>query len=342
MIASSQPARSAKFALHLFLALLFAFGSEIILWIDPFAHPFHEWILLAIGYWALAAIILDWLARYRVMTFFGLVAAAGVYGMLNALLLNPQMALIDIPRTLITRVMGAHPLMGLLALAVFSGMMLGIRGRVRRVILLILFALLGVGWGGWARWSGAGTIADSYGVTPAFDAILIVIGGVMIAAIAAAWWFWRSRTPLLTETIPPGKSPLKLSPLAYVIALGGLAVNGIYHAANGHFDSTAFTIIITLVIFVWAILWFSTRKKGIALVERIGGESDPPLYWLVCALVLLAGGVIGFNLARQPDAGDPAAWYGVIFTAAGLVWLPALMLVVGGRAMGRRARSLRL
>ncbi len=330
--------RSAVFALRIFLALLFAFGSEIIVWIDPLARPLQAWILLAVGYWALAAIMLDWLARYRVMTFFGLLAAAGVYGMLNALLLNPQMALIDIPRTLITRVMGAHPLMGLLALAVFAGIMLGIRGRVRRVILLILFGVLGVGWGGWARWNGT----ETYSVTPAFDPILLVIGGVGIVLIAAAWLFWRSRTPLLTDTIPAGKSPYKLSPLGYGIALGALALNGAYHAANGHFDSTAFTIIITLVIFVWAILWFSTRKKGIALMERIGAESDPPLYWLACALILLVGGGIGFNLARQPEAGDPAAWYGVIFTAAGLVWLPALMLVVGGRAMGRRARSLRL
>ncbi len=334
--------RSAVFALRAFLALLFAFGSEIIVWIDPLARPLPEWILLAVGYWALAALTLDWLARYRVMSFFGLLAAAGVYGMLNALLLNPQMALIDIPRTLITRVMGAHPLMGLLALAVFAGMMLGMRGRVRRVVLLIFFGLLGVGWGGWARWSGAGTGAETYGITPAFDPILLLIGGVGIVLIAAAWWFWRSRTPILTETIPAAKSPYKLSPLGYGIASGALALNGAYHAANGHFDSTAFTIIITLVILVWAILWFSMRKKGVALMERVGAENDPPLYWLACALILLAGGVIGFNLARLPDAGDPAAWYGVIFTAAGLVWLPALMLVVGGRAMGRRARSLRL
>src|SRR5258708_776960 len=92
------------------LALLLMFGSEILVWTNPAGRPILEWLLLIPGYVALSAVLLDFTVRYRIRDLFGVLLLAGIYSLSSALILNPASTLTDLPRTLVTRVMGAHGL----------------------------------------------------------------------------------------------------------------------------------------------------------------------------------------------------------------------------------------
>src|SRR5512134_3791736 len=119
-----SPSRFATLPLRLLLAALLAYGSEVLVWTNPPGRPLLEWLLFAPGYLVLASILLDFVVRYRVRDLFGVLILAGFYSLSAALLLNPESMLIDMPRTLVTRVMGAH---GLLA-AEMIGLFLALTG----------------------------------------------------------------------------------------------------------------------------------------------------------------------------------------------------------------------
>ncbi len=74
--------------LRLLLAALLAFGSEIGVWTMPTTRSPLDWALLVIGYVALSALLLEIAARYRLRDIFGLMMLAGLYGMLNGLILT--------------------------------------------------------------------------------------------------------------------------------------------------------------------------------------------------------------------------------------------------------------
>ncbi|MBC8171837.1 MAG: hypothetical protein H7X77_09190, partial [Anaerolineae bacterium] len=111
--------RIAPWLIRLLLAVTLFFGSEILLWTNLSGRSASDWLLLSPGYLALSTLLLDFIVRYRVRDLPGLMTIAGLYGLLNALLLNPDTTLFDIPRTLVTRVTGAHTLLGLEMLILF-------------------------------------------------------------------------------------------------------------------------------------------------------------------------------------------------------------------------------
>ncbi len=329
----------------LLLAALLAFCSEIVLWIDPPARSLVEWVLLVVGYVALAGLLIDIMARYRIGTFFGLIAVAGLYGLINSLILNPQMALIEMPRTLVTRVLGAHTLMGLLALAIFFGLLIGFSGRTRRLIMLIAVAALGFAWGGWSRWSG-GAGGAVYEVTPELSLTPTAIALVFLCLIAAAWLFVRRA--MADGSIPAPRvvdkaARYRLNRVGIVLMLAAFLLNLGYHLPRGDIDGISAVIIGILIAVVWVILWYQKRKKGAAVLESLDSvQREPPLYWLIAAVIFLLSGVLGHHLPRAAQTGDVIAWLSALFTAFGIVWLPALTLVIGARAWSRQARAMKL
>ncbi|MCS7071162.1 MAG: hypothetical protein NZM00_06625, partial [Anaerolinea sp.] len=133
------------------LAVLWAFGSEILLWTLPERTDLADGVAAAISYLALAALLLDLGVRFRVRGLYGLLALAGIYALGYGLLINPASAFADLPRTLFTRVLGANALIGLggLLILILSGAL-----RLRQpVALLAGMGVLGAAWGMWARWS---------------------------------------------------------------------------------------------------------------------------------------------------------------------------------------------
>lgn len=327
--------------LRLLLAGLLAFFSEIVLWYGASTRSALEWLPLLIGYVALAAILLDFAARYRVRDIFGVMLLAGIYGLVYGLILNPEMALFDVPRTWITRVMGGHTLMGLLALAFWFGLTTGFRredatgkksARAPQIIVLIAVMVLGAAWGAWARWSG--DAAGIYHLAPDFSLEVPLLGLGFLTVIGVIWRFSMRST---ADTLN-----FRLNPLGLAASFATLLAIGAYHGISEHIDSLSLTVLGSFIAFCWSILWFSVRKKGIVLVEGTGKSTGLPLYWLIIAVVFLLIGGIFYNLPRGENTADPISWINIIFLAFGLVWLPTIALLIGGRAVGRRARALRL
>jgi ABC-type dipeptide/oligopeptide/nickel transport system permease component len=128
-----------------------------------------------------------------------------------------------------------------------------------------------------------------------------------------------------------------------VLVLAGLLVNLGYHLPNGHLDASSAVVVAVLLGIVWVILWYQRRKKGVALLENLDAVNRPSnIFWLFGAAIFVIAGAFGHQFARTPQTGDPVAWWSAIFTAFGVVWLPALTLVIGARAWSRQARAFRL
>ena len=309
--------------LRLLLAALLAFGSEIGVWTMPTTRSPLDWALLVIGYVALSALLLEIAARYRLRDIFGLMTLAGLYGMLNGLILNPQSALIDLPRTLITRAMGAHGLIGLLVLALFfSG-----RGRRSLILSLGVTLILGAGWATWARWAPVEFAQQSASPPPT----LILYGTVGVILIALT---------LLGVKRAGLPDDLRLGAGGWAFTLAALIGLLVLHVAQNQIDPLALVIIVTLSVFAVMIIWFQKREKGDTLLDHLAELSWLRFDGLV--IVFAVGALVGYGLPRLTTTDDPIALLTALFTAYGLVWFPAVTLVLGSRALAREARAMRL
>lgn len=304
------------------LAVMLAFGSEIVLWTNPTGRTLIDWLILALGYAALSAVLLDLAVRYRIRDLFSLMALAGVYGLAAGLLINPQTALVDVPRTLITRVMGAHTLIGLAMLALFLK-----AGNLRRIGLIII-GIAGLGWGVWVRWLP--TLADSIALETSLVAML-AYGAVGLLLILT---FLTLEHRSASEWMP---AQLKLSPLGWVIAAIALGVIFVVRLSAGHIDILSLIIIVILIAFCVMLLWFQKREKGAMLLDHRTSEGIP----ILATVLFLGAGVVGYSLPFNADGEQLALLVG-LFTAFGLVWLPTISLVMGVRAYRRLTRTGRL
>jgi hypothetical protein len=312
----------------LLLAALLLFGGEVLLWPNPVGRPLLEWLLVLVGYVAMAASLLDFASRYRVRTLFGLLALAGLFGLCASLLINPSVALQDVPRTLVTRVLGAQVLAGLLMLALFFTLL---RGRITAVALVVS-ALAGLAWGIWGRWFPA-AVSAGMGETPLLT--MLVYALVVIGVIVLMCWAVSHGRALSSDVF-------QLSLRGWTVVGAALAGLLIWRVAQGVIDSLSLTVIATLMVFTWAILWFQRSKRGVSLLE--GALPPAPLKpgMLITVVMFLAAGVIGYGLPRGIGENDPLALLGALYTAFGVVWLPTVSLVIGGRAFIRQVRTQQL
>lgn len=313
---------------HLLLATLLAFCSEVGLWTNPPARSAFDWLLLAFGYGALAGLLLELAERFRVRDAFGVLLLAGIYGMLNGLLLNPHSALVDTPRTLITRAMGAHGLAGLFALALFFGLFGALRAR-RGLVLAIVALVIGVGWGAWAHWSPF--VFDAQPQTAPETLLLYAAAGAVIVVLA-----------LLAARRQPPPASYRLTPRGWAFTLLVLISLALIHGLRGDIDGFSLVALVTLSAFSIIILWFHQRKKGGTLLDALASEKPGIAALLLMLVAFAAGGAFGYSLPRGTGSDDPIALIVALFTAYGLIWLPAVSLVLGSRAFSRLSRGMKL
>ncbi len=345
--------RTTALGMCILLALLLAFGSEILVWTNPLGRPLLEWLLLIPGYLALSAVLLDFIVRYRVRDLFGALILTGIYALAGALVLNPASTLNDLPRTLVTRIMGAHALIA----AEMIGLFLVLTGGGKRTSrnLLIGCAVVGLAWGIWVKnWpQEEGYGAVSLPTMLAFGAVGLVLIALYLYVVLPRLQAGIFRTspsdslavngegearPVIlgTKISSPSASDDSLnvhllSPRGWLMIIGVLMVLLMVRLLQGQVIGAGLILCPLLLVLCWGILWFRERKRGDTLLDHhvpIRPLSLP--YLLLAAVIFLGVGVFAYNL---PDIKlgtiTPFTLIGLGFTAYGLAWLPTVSLVLG-------------
>ncbi len=318
---------------RLVLGALLLIGLELLPWAAPVARSPLEWPLLLVGYTALAALLLDVAARFRMRDGFGLLALAGMAGVAAALLFDPAYALSNPPITWFTRALGSLTLGGLAALLLF--LRLGRPfGRRDMVLALLAAGPLGALWGYWARWSPQ-AVEPSAAPTPPETlllagvlAALLLIGALGIASRA------RSGEAL----------DLRLHKPALALVLLALMGVLVWRVLEETVEPDSVIALALAGLMCLAILYYQKRPKGLTMLD--GLISLPPPSWLKWTVpigaVALAGAWIGAWLPRGAADSDALVLMSAGITAFGFLWLPGVALVIGARAFSRSARMDRL
>ena len=171
------------------LAALLFFVSHILLWSNP-----ADWPLAAVASFALAALLLDWLARYHVRELFGLLLLAGVYGGLAGLLFAPPG--LELPHQVVTLALGAYTLAACAAFVLLRpsrGLVIG----------------LGLAWGVWVRW----------GPSPLDLLPMLLAGGLALIVIGGLFRWPQSTAP---RRLTPPEGVLLAVVLAGLLLLRGV------------------------------------------------------------------------------------------------------------------------
>lgn len=312
---------------RLLLALCLLLGSEVLAWNNPPVRPALEWLLLLPGYFALSALLLDFITRYRVRDLFGALVVTGVYTLTAALVLNPAATLDDLPRSLVTRIMGAHALLA----AEMLGLFLYLTGGTFKPRYLFIGAVIvGLAWGIWVKnWPPD----EGFGMVEL--PTLLAYGVAALAGLAVLVYgpFWNPRLPAFTgegakNGVPTAGALLsRRGWLVVAVTLGGLLAVRLLRA---EIPSEAL-VVVGLLVLCWAILWFRGRKKGASLLDgRVPVNPPPVTRFLLTGALFLGVAVFGYNLpAFQLGSVTPYSFIGLGFTAYGLAWLPTVSLVLG-------------
>ncbi|MFN8380168.1 MAG: hypothetical protein U0452_16025 [Anaerolineae bacterium] len=324
---------SHPWMLRLVLGALWFIGIELLPWAAPAVRAPWEWPLLVAGYIALAAILLDTAARYRLRDGYGLMALAGLAGLTAALLFNPDYALANPPMTWFTRAMGALTLGALVGLLVFLRLARPIRRRWA-VLILLLAAPAGALWGFWARWSPLALDAAASPTTrEPLTLTLIVSGALVIGTLALA-----ARTH--DEAHRDLRLPLPILAVLLLTLLGVLVVR----VLNESVDTFSVVALPILGLICLGILYYQKRIKGPTLLDPL--PDLPPRRWflLTIPVVLLAAGgaIAGAHAMRGAPDSDGIALLSAAITAFGFLWLPGMALAIAARAFSRLARTERL
>ncbi|RMG88331.1 MAG: hypothetical protein D6712_03830 [Chloroflexi bacterium] len=259
-------------------------------------------------------------------------ALSGVYGLLNSATINPATALIDTPRTLVTRALGAHALMGLVMLVLFLILIAGGQRKWQRVLIL-LSVFIGLGWGIWARL--APEQADVIVRQPSFVELLIW------AAIFALWlaiWRWLFSRSAFGEVQAPS---LVLPVPALMLVCAALGVFFLLRLAQNLIPADMWSIMVVLLAMCIAMLWFRRETRRPFYAATTLPPKPLPLRWGVIALAFfltIFAAAYHLPILGTQDANQLTVLV-FSFTLYGFGWLPASALFIGVRAYIRQIQG---
>jgi len=283
--------------------------SEWGVWQTPTRFGVLDWLGVGVVYVALAAMMLDLIARLRLRDLPGLMLIAGVYGLLNATLISHITAR-DLPASLLVRPLGAQPLAFLAALAVFQILA---SGRATGPLEFVVAAGAGLVWGIWVRWFPVVSTAPIPAVAAGEAVAALGIGLLACAAL-------RALLPPSTMRRPDDwQLTLPEWGLTGAILVAALAV-GLSRDVIGRIDVA---IVVALGSFLLAVL---PRRPN-------------PAAWFIVLLPLLGAGWIGYHL---PGSGDSSTQSDILFgalTLFGVLWPPVVSALVGMQAFVQLTRE---
>jgi hypothetical protein len=297
------------------LALCLAWGVEILLWTDLLARPLPEWIVRGAGYLLVASLLLDLAARYRLRDLTDHMALLAIGGLSLGLLVAPQLAFEDFPRTLVTRSLGALTFLGFEMWALFLLLLGGATPRYRRAFLMVCL-LLGFFWGTWMRWTPEfGLLAQA--VPPAVFMGAALMGLGLIVAFSRLLARRSAALPL---------AGLMFGRLGGLWLMAALLVLFLLRAAQGSLQTGSALAALALALVAWSALWFRRSEGGTVTLARLTPPQPPGLGLLLLGGLIFVGSVgLAYSLPLVGAANLNQLWIMELgFMLAGFAWFPVL------------------
>lgn len=309
-----------------FAAVLLVF-SEWIVWQTPLDFTVGEWVLWGAVYLALAALMLDLIARFNVNDIFSLLLIAGMYGLLNATLISHITAR-DLPFSLIVRPLGAQPLAFMGALAAYQ--ILG-SGRATGPLDFLVALAVGLMWGVWSRWFPI--VSEEVLPEVARSDALVALGIGLVALLVIALVLHPSPQQHRVDWL---LTPLEW--LVVVVILGGVLMWGMQ---RDEISGLGFGIVFSLIGFLLTVLYASLiLRPERSFLDALTPPKQPlPMAWLVLVIPFLVAGTIGFSLPGGDRSSVQSDILIVGLTTFGIVWPPGVASVIGMRAFMRLSRE---
>jgi hypothetical protein len=287
-----------------------------------------------VAYGVLACVVLDLAGRYRIRHAVDAMALLALYALCVGALVAPQSTLTDLPRTLLTRVLGGH---GLVGLEMF-GVWLALMGAGSRRVWLVLLGAAGWNgfyWGVWMRW-----MPELGGLFPPLGAPEWLLGIPLLAIVPAV----AVAVALRFAPRLPDPDALLLSRVGWLVVLGVGFCLLILRGLEGALTTVALLPLVLLGVLSWAVLWFRRQEKGATLLGNTFASA--PLAW---GWWLMAGACFALMSALAwalPLVGLPflpqfnQLWLMEIgFGAVGTLWYPAVAVAVAFQGVDEQLRK---
>lgn len=307
-------ARLSIWRLRLVFGLTLLVFSEIVVWQNPTARAWYEWLILALLYVALGSFLLDVIVRFQAHTPAAIGLACGVYGLLSGSIVNHG-AYYSMPIGLIVRVLGLQVGAAFLALMLFLYVM---RGTTPPLLAIGAAALVGVAWGIWTAWYPAQPNIG-WGAPPRQMAQLYLF--VPLVGLGALYAFFMPRFEVLRE--------LNLSLLWWeMIACGApLFFSLLIGIANNTIP--ALELLLPLAIFafcLWA-LYFQQPESDPSILAQITFSAPSLVGYVLLVAPLIFFGFLAFDAASGELFALGELLY-VIVAGFGSGWLPFASILI--------------
>lgn len=333
----TSPPVTQVWLLRVFLAALLFACTQVLIWLSPLDIQIENVLLQLPGYLALAAIMLDLMARYRIRNVYEVMTIIGIYAVLNGLLLNPETALVDFPRTFITRSIGTQTISGMVAVGLFLALTAG--HRVRRFLFVLLGYSFWVGfyWGTWIHYAPGEIewVDAQISIEDTLIAMLVyfVIPAVLLLIIRR--WRMDSMQPM----------DLRMHPATMGIMIVILLVIFLVQVIRETITDPLTILVPLLVVFgCMTVLWFQRTVKGpMVLDNHIPPRPLRPVWIFLTIGVFVWAAVFAYNLPLLNIVGaSQLTLMQLGFTVVGFAWFPLIAIVIGIRALDRQLSKLEL
>lgn len=319
---------------RLSLACLLGAGAEVLLWVGTPAHTPLEWGVRLLAYLVLACVVLDLAVRYRIRDAIDAMALLALYALCVGAFVAPQSTLTDLPRTLITRVLGGHGLVGLEMFGIWLAVM-GAGSRRVGLVLLGAASWNGFYWGVWMRWMPE--LGNLFPPLGAYEWLFVIPFIACLPALVVAG-------ALRVAPRLPDTDALLLPRVGWLGVLGWGFCLLILRGLEGTLTTGALLPLGLLGVLSWAVLWFRRQEKGETLLDNV--LASAPLawrWWLVAAACFALMSALAWAL---PLAGLPflpqfnQLWLMEIgFGMVGALWYPAVAVAVAFRGVDEQLRK---
>jgi hypothetical protein len=301
-------ARLAIWRLRFVFGLTLLTFSEIVVWQNPTARAWYEWLILAVLYIALGSFLLDVIVRFQVHTPAAIGLACGVYGLLSGSIVNHG-AYHNVPIGLIVRVLGLQVGAAFLALMLFLYVM---RGVSPPILAIGAAALVGVAWGIWTAWYPAQPNIG-WAVPSRQTAQLYLI--VPLVALGALYAFFMPRFEVLRE--------LNLSLLWWEMIVCGAPL--FFSLMIGVLNNVIPILELLLPVAIFAFcLWalrFQQPESDPSILAQLTFSAPSLITYVLLVAPLILLGIIAFDAANSDFFAVGTLLY-IIVAGFGSAWLP--------------------